>query len=186
MRVAGFVLAGGASGRMGRDKALLPFAGATLVEFVAAVVREAAGSVAIVGRPEEFDHLGITVLGEEFPGCGPLSGIEAALRQMSADWALVTACDMPGLTQSWLRLLIATAARSECDAVVTSNSKGQWEPLLALYHARLHADVRKALMDGRFAVRELIAGWRVEFVGTSDLSVATNVNTPEEWAAWSR
>jgi len=55
----GFVLAGGASTRMGRDKALLPFAGRTLLEHVAARVAEAAGNVTVIGPPERYGHLGL-------------------------------------------------------------------------------------------------------------------------------
>jgi molybdenum cofactor guanylyltransferase len=186
MRVAGFVLTGGESSRMGRDKGLLPWGGGTLVERVAAEVREAAGTVAIIGRAAEYSHLGLRVLDEDFPNCGPLSGIEAALRQMTGEWALVTACDMPGLTSAWLRHLIAIAQESERVAVITSSGDGWLEPLCAVYHARLHADVRKALTEGRFSVREAIAGWSVEVAEAPDRAIASNVNTPEEWAEWIR
>ncbi len=186
MRVAAFVLAGGMSRRMGRDKAFLPFERATLIQHVAEQALAAAGNVALVGRPEQYRHLGLPVLAESFPGCGPLSGIEAALRQTRRGWALVLACDMPGITAAWLRLLIAAAAASSADAVVTSSQRRKIEPLCALYHARLHADVRAALQAGRFAVRELLANRPVELLPATDESLVRNVNTPQEWAAWSR
>ena len=52
MSVAAFVLTGGHSTRMGRDKALLPYGDGTLVERVAQVAQRAAGVVHLVGAPE--------------------------------------------------------------------------------------------------------------------------------------
>ena len=80
MQASGFVLAGGASKRMGQDKALLPYRGTTLVEHVAKTVREAAGSVALIGDPARLGQLGLPVFPDELPSCGPASGIYTALR----------------------------------------------------------------------------------------------------------
>lgn len=172
---------------MGRDKALLPYAGATLIEYVAGEMRAAAGSVTVVGCPGRYRDLGLPLMDEEFAGCGPLSGIEAALRVAGEGWAAIAACDMPAIRASWIRCLISAAGESEgCDAVVTLDPSGRAEPLCAVYHARLHADVRKALTDGRFAVRGLLPQWRVRWLSPGAEPVAANINTPEEWVSWSR
>ena len=81
MQCAGFVLAGGGSRRMGRDKALLPWRGSTLIQFVAGQVLNAAGSVTLIGNPDGLAGLGYPVIGDLHPGCGPLGGLETALRQ---------------------------------------------------------------------------------------------------------
>ena len=59
---AGFVLAGGRSSRMGRDKALLPLDGHTLVDHIAGLVQRAAGNVTLIGPPERYATLGYPVI----------------------------------------------------------------------------------------------------------------------------
>src|ERR1700687_613134 len=88
----GFVLAGGKSSRMGvdGDKAFLKFDGQTLLERALAVVGAACESVTIVGDPAKFREYG-KVLADVFPGCGPLSGIHAALVNSTVDLNLVLA-----------------------------------------------------------------------------------------------
>src|ERR1700737_2946897 len=98
MRRSGFVLAGGASSRMGRDKALLAYRETTLVEYVARVVREAVGSVTLIGDPDRYRELGHKVYRDKVSGCGPLGGTHTALSVSATDWNLVVACDMPGIS----------------------------------------------------------------------------------------
>ncbi len=132
---AGFVLTGGRSSRMGRDKALLPIEGSLLVERTAERVRAAAGSVTLIGAPGRYAHLGLPVLPDLVEDCGPIGGLHTALKSTRADWNLVVACDMPGLTAGFLGDLLAAARQLGCACLVPQTDSGL-HPLCAVYHRR--------------------------------------------------
>ena len=165
---------------MGRNKALLPYGGSTLVEHVAHVVRDAAGSVALIGDPARLGHLGLTVIPDELPGCGPASGIYTALRVTQTDWNLIVACDMPSVTSEVLRDLLGAAATSERDCVAASGPGCAPEPLCGVYHRRSLPALERAMRDKRLRMRDLVAEIGAELRPVSAAALA-NVNTPGEW-----
>lgn len=181
MGSAGFVLTGGASRRMGRDKALLPYGGATPVEVIASRVAAAAGSVALAGAPERYGSLGIETLPESYPGRGPLSGIEAALALGRAEWNLIAACDLAGVSVESLRALLE-AARALPDAVVAAQHAPQRpNPLCAVWRPRALPVVREMLARGQYRVWE--AALRAGLATVALHEPVLNVNTPADWAA---
>jgi len=169
---------------MGRDKALLPYRGRTLVESVAQAVEQAAGSATLVGHPRRYSRLGLPAIPDAYPRQGPVGGILTALGHTSADWNLVTACDMPGLSARFLRMLLAEAEGSGEDALVASGPSGRPEPLCAVYHKRarpaLEAAFRRGVRKALTALEEL----RVAILPFSQVTPFQNVNTPEEWAGY--
>jgi molybdenum cofactor guanylyltransferase len=154
MQRSGFVLAGGGSTRMGRDKALLPYRGTTLVEHMAQAVQAAAGSVALVGDPMRYSSLGYPVHPDKFSGCGPLGGIYTALSVSSAHWNLIVACDMPGVTADVLRVLLASAQEWSGSCVVAIGPTGEPEPLCAVYHRRCLPALARAIEQKRAEFEE--------------------------------
>ena len=182
MRQAGFVLVGGASSRMGRDKALLPYRGTTLVEHAAQTVLEAAGSVALIGSPERYGQLGYAVFADEFPGCGPIGGVYTALRSSKTPWNLVVACDMPEVSAEALRMLLARAAKSAAQCVVAAGPDDEPEPLCGVYHANCLPALDRAIRDKRFKMKDLLTELRTELVALSDPACLRNLNTPADWA----
>jgi molybdenum cofactor guanylyltransferase len=181
MQASGFVLAGGASQRMGQDKALLPYRGTTLVEHVAQTVREAAGSVALIGDPARLGQLGLPVFPDEPPSCGPASGIYTALRVSQTDWNLLVACDMPAVSEEILLGLLGMAGTSERNCVAAVGSYGEPEPLCAAYHRRCLPMLTRAIRDKRLRMRDLIKEMGAVWMRV-DASALANVNTPAEWA----
>jgi len=177
--VAGFVLAGGASRRMGQDKALLAYAGQTLVQSVAREVLKAAGSVALLGDPERYGDLGLHVVPDIIPGRGPMSGLHAALGSTDAEWVLLAACDLPNVEAAFLRVLIdrATVTNAKC---VAARSDSGLEPLCAVYHRSTRTEVELALLEGRLRMRDLAA--RLGATGVdAEARLVRNVNTEDDW-----
>lgn len=182
MRTAGFVLVGGQSSRMGRDKALLPWNSASLVEDIAAKVNSAAGNVALLGEPARYRHLGYHCLSDQRHGSGPLAGIEAALLSNRGELNLITACDMPGLQTAWLRLLLTAAAESGARCTLLLDSNGGKHPLCAVYRSDCLRHVQQALQEGRLKLMELVT--QLDALCIPVPHPVPNVNTPEEWSAW--
>ena len=181
MSLAGYVLTGGRSSRMGCDKALLPFGGGALVESVARAVELAAGSAVLVGKPRLYRHLGYPAIPDLYPGAGPLGAILTAFEHSSADWNLVAACDMPELSGEFLRGLVEAA---DGDAVVPVGPSGSPEPLCAVYHRRSRPVLERALGRGAGSMRAALKDLRVTFVWVPEVLYFQNVNTPEDWASY--
>jgi molybdenum cofactor guanylyltransferase len=106
---AGVVLAGGQSSRMGRDKALLPFAGRPLIEDALTILREAALSTTIAGAgatAESTLSAYATIVRDSQPGLGPLAGICAAMNAATTRFVVFLPIDLPLLPTSLLRYML--------------------------------------------------------------------------------
>ena len=106
---AGFVLAGGQSSRMGRDKALLPFAGEPLIAHAVSTLHEAGLPVAIAGAASSARTslaAYAPVVDDSEPGLGPLAGICAALATASKSFAVFLPVDLPLLPPSLIEYLL--------------------------------------------------------------------------------
>jgi molybdopterin-guanine dinucleotide biosynthesis protein A len=191
--VAGFVLAGGESSRMGVDKGLLEIGGVPMIVRAARMVESVVGSPAVVvGTPEKYRGLGLQAIADDWPGCGPLGGIATALRASSAEWNLIVACDLPYLTREWLEYLLQRARDSGEEAVVPLNpapaNKRGAEPLCAGYHKGGEPAIRRALERGVRKVTDGLAELRVEVIEPaawkafdSEGLLFKNVNTPADY-----
>lgn len=173
---AGYVLAGGRSSRMGTNKALLPWRRGTLLGYIAGEVEAAAGSVTLVGSAETA----FRTLPDEYPGFGPVGAIATALRDTTAEWNLIVACDMPGVTREWLALLLAEAGG---DATVPVTPDGRPHPLCAVWNRSALDVVSSAVDRGVHTVNEVVRRLDCRTLAVEDHVVA-NVNTPEEWACF--
>jgi molybdenum cofactor guanylyltransferase len=162
---------------MGRDKSLLPYRGGTLVEAVAGAVAEAVGTAILVGGHGEGQ------IPDLYPGEGPLGGILTALADSGADWTLIVACDMPGLTSEFLRKLVVAAEASPGDALVPRGPAGL-EPLCAVYHRRAQGGLSAAFARGIRKIATALEEVALVPFTVPELTPFQNVNTPEEWARY--
>jgi molybdopterin-guanine dinucleotide biosynthesis protein A len=181
--VAGAVLAGGFSRRMGRDKALLPLDGRPLLITALEALRAAGCQPLRVGvreLPSPYDDLidaqRAEAVADLRPGQGPLAGLEALLAECPAEWLLVVACDMPRLDPALLRTLVER--RDAGLQAVVPRAAGRAQPLHALYHRDALAPIRAALDAGQRSATRLVERLRVAWVDMEDAASFTNVNEP--------
>jgi molybdenum cofactor guanylyltransferase len=150
----GFVLAGGRSTRMGRDKALLRVSGGALIELALDKLRRSlpAGNstLRIAGsRPDLASYA--PVLSDLHAGCGPLSGIEAGLAATEQELNLFLPVDLPLLPPEFLGWMLSRAATTEALATMP-RIQGLPQPLCAVYRRDLLPWVSRSLDNGVYKV----------------------------------
>ena len=116
------------------------------------------------------------------PGEGPLGGILTALDHTRADWNLVVACDMPGLTAGFLSRILDAAEQSGRAALMPAGPSGRREPLCAVYNRRARPEIEAAFRRGERKITAAMAGLSVEVLAVAEVAEFQNVNTPEDWA----
>ncbi|MDQ3930675.1 MAG: molybdenum cofactor guanylyltransferase [Chloroflexota bacterium] len=188
------VLAGGASTRMGTNKALLRAQpdGPTIIETVVTRLKEAGLTphLLVTNSPEAFAFLNIPTVPDDIPGSGSLGGIYTALNHLPHDRTLIVACDMPLLNPGLLRYM-ASLAR-DADALVPrwtdTDGKRHVEPLHAIYTRHCIQPIRKRIEAGKLKVQALLEDISVRYIDEAELrrhdptlQSFRNVNTPEEW-----
>jgi len=180
------VLAGGASQRMGVNKALLTFDGQTLIERVVHTLRPLADDVVIISNtPELYANLRVRQASDVFVGAGPLAGLHAGLQAANEAWSFLVACDMPLVDQRLVRYMSLLTLGH--DAVVPCAAR-QAEPLHALYHKACLPHIERRLMEGERRMISFFSDVHVRFVEPDEWSVIDpdghsflNANTPEDW-----
>ena len=188
--VEGFILVGGASSRMRRDKARLTLGGQSFVERIRVALSALTERVTLVGSAEScaaWPHM--PAVPDFYVEWGALGGLHAALAAATdSTWAAVVACDLPFVTgELFVRL---ASLRENFDAVVPVQPDGRRQPLCALYRASVAGErAAELIAAGERRPRALLDSLRTRLVAFDELSdlggaelFFTNVNTPEDYA----
>ncbi|MEZ5344644.1 MAG: molybdenum cofactor guanylyltransferase [Pyrinomonadaceae bacterium] len=139
--LSGYILAGGKSSRMGRDKALIDTGERTFAQNSLDILKEICDSRIkfILNHnqnsdldkfPKEADFLF-----DIYRNRGPLGGIHAALNDCKTTYAIILAVDMPNVSDVFLKRMTDLFGTSDLFAVVPRTADGRIQPLCAVYNA---------------------------------------------------
>lgn len=127
------IQAGGASSRMGEDKALKLFLGRPLIQRVIDRLKPVADEIIITtNRPADYEFLGLRLMPDLKPGRGALGGLYTAIASATHPLTAVVACDMPFASSIFFEGARRLMVSSEADVVIAKTDEG-YEPLHALY-----------------------------------------------------
>ncbi|MGQ9407787.1 molybdenum cofactor guanylyltransferase [Mycolicibacterium gilvum] len=184
LSLAAVVLAGGASRRMGRDKATLVVdggsgAGTTMVEHVVSVVGERCSPVFVVAAPgQALPALDAVVLRDEVGGVGPLLATGRGLRaaaEAGREYAFVSAVDMPALTSDVIDVLAGPARSSGADVVLPWDGRDHY--LAGIYRTALHTVVSDLVQAGARSMRAFVDRVDTQRIVLPEQPALANVNT---------
>jgi molybdopterin-guanine dinucleotide biosynthesis protein A len=188
LRAAAFVLCGGASRRMGRDKSTLPFGDETLLERVVRLVSSRVDEVWLVAREgQRLPDLGLPVARDPADGLGPLAGVVAGLRAIAAERAFAIACDTPLLEPDLVPHLLAL---SRGHRAAIPFARGFYVPTAAVYAKSILPAAEALLARGELRPRLLASEPGVRTVSEEEIAAVDpqlhslrDCDTPEEYRA---
>ncbi len=191
--IEGFILAGGASSRMGTDKSALRLGGKTFVERAArALSAIEPKNLYLIGNNQK-NSPDLTALPDVFAEKkdvrGSIVGLHAALFYTRTDWLAVLACDLPFASGELLKRLVLLGENENFDAVVPLQADKKIQPLCALYRKDSCLPLIEKMISGEnWSLQNLLRQLKTRLVTPvewHDLPNAGNfffnVNTPEDF-----
>jgi molybdopterin-guanine dinucleotide biosynthesis protein A len=168
---------------MGADKATLSLQGLTLVERAVRIFEAAGYPAKIVGSRPDLEKFA-PVIPDLRSGCGPLSGIEAALLHTDSELAVFIPVDVPLLPSAMLRRLVRRALVT--GAMMTApRVLGFAQPLCAVYHWALLPSISSALDRGDHKVMRVMLEATAALGGEVDIfDIETLMTAGEDRREW--
>jgi molybdopterin-guanine dinucleotide biosynthesis protein A len=164
-----WILAGGLSSRMGRDKGQLRLGRRTMLEHIRAVVRQVKIPVRTVRR-------------DVVPRCGPIGGICTALERSRTEVVVVLACDMPFVTPEFLERMVGAMTPGANAVFARKNGRAGFP--CAFRRERCLPVVRRRIAESKYSLQALAMTLEAKWVGPGrdGKCPLTNLNTPSELA----
>ncbi|GAB4599167.1 molybdenum cofactor guanylyltransferase [Mycobacterium avium] len=187
MQLAGIVLAGGESRRMGRDKATLPGprGSATLLEYVVGVLTQRCDPILVMAAPgQPLPEVSARIIRDEIRGQGPLPATGRGLRaaaEAGARYAFVCAVDMPLLSPELIDDLVHLATETNAEVVLPWDGRSHY--LASLYRTDLAERIDRLVAGGARSMRALIDASDAQQIVLPESRFLANVNTEADLRA---
>jgi len=185
--IQGFILVGGASSRMGTDKARLKLGKKTFVERIFEALTPLVNGTTLISSNSRTANWGMPVITDVFEGWGALGGLHSALSACDSTWAFVVACDLPLVTTD---LFVRLASfREGNEAVAPVQRDGYLQPLCTLYRTEpCRRCAEQLIASGERRPKSLLSAVKTRWVAFNEIedldgseAFFANINTPADF-----
>lgn len=182
------LLAGGESSRFGSDKALIPFAGMTLIEYIYHQLNSNFNRVIVVGSKADYSFLKEAEIREDiYQNSGPLAGIYTGLYFSDSRYNFVCGCDMPFLSRKYFDFIKRERALNPEAEIIVPQFNGYLEPLAAVYQRSLLPVIRQEIQNNNLKLKSFYQQSRKKVIKEEILKsnfnlkkLFFNLNYPED------
>ena len=181
MRIAGLIIAGGKSTRMGQNKALTYFKQKPLIEHVYDRLKDQVEKVFInINQACNTLKYKENIIPDQKQNYqGPLAGLDAGLQMIQTEWLQITPCDSPFLPLDLTQILMNTSKQST-HKIIIPQTRNNIHPTLGLFHSSIADDLNLFLKNDDRGFINFINSVGFEAVSFEDEDAFVNINTPDE------
>lgn len=182
------LLAGGQSSRFGSNKALISFAGITLIEYIYKNLDQNFNKVIVVGPKAEYSFLkGAEIKEDIYQDKGPLAGIYTGLYFSKSRYNFICGCDMPFLNREYFNFLKEKTRKTPEKEIIVPRYNNYLEPLAAVYQRSLIRKIKEEISADNLKIKSFYQKSSKEIVGEEKLKrhfdlekLFFNLNYPED------
>ena len=152
-KIEAFVLSGGKSSRMGKDKGLVHFNGKPMISYVLKALEETNLPVKIIANNPEYEKFGLPVCKDVVREKGPMGGLLTAYQNSEAQVVLLLSCDMPFVNAKAISLLLSAVDEAYITAALV---KDRINPLFAAYPVHFKRPVEDCIASEALKMTDFI------------------------------
>jgi molybdopterin-guanine dinucleotide biosynthesis protein A len=182
--LAGLILAGGESSRMGIPKHELIFHNQRQDVHLFKLLQKYLTKVYISGTLRQHEDSDMKLISDQFDFRSPLNGILSALNEIKTTALLVLPADMPEIDQLAIELLISGRNVQKHVTCFYNPAIPGPEPLFAIWEPSVKKLMQDYVIEGKRSVKGLIEQVSVELLEPPNDKIFTNINTREEYQNW--
>lgn len=161
-----YILAGGKSSRMGKDKATTLFRNKQLIEYVIDIVKNVSSNIFILSNHDSHIQFGFECIKDKIKDVGPAGGIDAMLQHTNHKKNILVSCDMPFLDVKTIQKIITASEDFDITVPILNNYP---EALIGVYHQSCKSTWRSELLKGERKLSKLISNFNTNFMDGNEL-----------------
>lgn len=172
-----YILAGGQSRRMGKDKLFMEIDGKSLLQKTIDVCLANFSSVSIVAKEKKkFQETKLPILIDAPGAQGPMAGVITALSDCQTDCCFITAADFYDLDNVIIKMLIENYQNEEYLGLA---EPGGVQPLCGIYSTSALTKIIKQAESGNYKMSEAVARLKHKLLPIENKRWR-NINNPDD------
>jgi molybdopterin-guanine dinucleotide biosynthesis protein A len=179
MNITAFIIAGGKSSRMGKDKAFLDFEGKMLIEHQINLLSKFTDKIIInANKIEKYLQFGLPIIRDLYDEKGKAGGIYTCLRASTSDINILVPCDTPLLSKAFFNKMLSEVDEHDC---FIPQSFAGLEPLCAVYKKSARSIFLEDIQDDKLKISKILDRLNTKYIYFKNNDLFLNVNTPEDY-----